>query len=58
LLKLKPARGKEDWLPGLKKAQKQSIETIIIPIKISTEKKNMCETQFREKNEMVVCFFQ
>ena len=43
--------------PDKKKAQKQSIETIIIPIKISTEKKNMCETQFREKNEKGRVFF-
>ena len=57
MLKLKPARGKEDWLPGLKKAQKQSIETIIIPIKISTEKKTCVKLSFEEKNEKGRVFF-
>jgi hypothetical protein len=57
LLKLKPARGKEDWLPGQKKAQKQYIETIIIPIKISTEKKTCVKLSFEEKNEKGRVFF-
>jgi hypothetical protein len=56
-VKIKTRSWKENWLPGQKKNPKQYIETIIIPIKISTEKKTCVKLSFEEKNEKGRVFF-